>query len=350
MLVRGILKKIIAILIIIVFLYPQYSASGISGSGQIEIISLDENENPVDGVEYELINEAGTVISTQSSDSSGSTIFDNLENGSYIVSESNVPFPYQSLDVEFGFKLLDGNNTKTITNNMVLQEFGKIEIVQVDVYGNPLPGFEYNIYDENGNLVDTIITDENGHAVSDQLPKGTYYIVQTSVPNGYQLDSTRYQVSIGVGKLSVLHQSVVEKYSSAQNFYVLDEARNGIEGIKYNLYDSSNVVIERLVSNSSGSVTVGPLRAGQYYLSQSSGILGFEKNNDIIEFTVGIDGSVTGLPSEVILNATSQPVYSFELLSTGKFNLRLLLLVVIGIVLVLIRFSVERLKNENIND
>ena len=41
-----------------------------------------------------------------------------------------------------------------------------------------IPGVEFKVYDENNNVVDTLITDENGEATSKRLPIDQEYTVQ----------------------------------------------------------------------------------------------------------------------------------------------------------------------------
>ena len=46
--------------------------------------------------------------------------------------------------------------------------------------GTPIPNTEFEIYNyRTGNLVDTIVTDKNGVAISKPLPLGRYKIVES---------------------------------------------------------------------------------------------------------------------------------------------------------------------------
>ena len=60
----------------------------------------------------------------------------------------------------------------------------------------PLANAKFNIYDEQRNIVDTIVTDENGVAVSKKLMYGTYYYQEIEAPDGYILDNTEYKFNI----------------------------------------------------------------------------------------------------------------------------------------------------------
>lgn len=59
-----------------------------------------------------------------------------------------------------------------------------------------LEGAEFGIYDEEGNLVTTVITDENGEAYVEGLYYGTYYYNEIKAPTGYLVDLDMYEFSI----------------------------------------------------------------------------------------------------------------------------------------------------------
>ncbi len=69
--------------------------------------------------------------------------------------------------------------------------------------GVKLEGAEFEIYDENNNLVDTIVTDETGFAISKELLKGKYTIKEIKAPLYYVINENTFQTEI------VNHQETV---------------------------------------------------------------------------------------------------------------------------------------------
>jgi LPXTG-motif cell wall-anchored protein len=84
---------------------------------------------------------------------------------------------------------------------------GKIVIEKTDENTKkPIAGVEFEIRDKDGNVIETLVTDKNGHAESSRLPICTYNedgsfkenicytVVETKAVDGYILDETAYEV------------------------------------------------------------------------------------------------------------------------------------------------------------
>lgn len=83
---------------------------------------------------------------------------------------------------------------------------GKIIIEKTDeVTGKGIAGVEFEIRDKDGNVIETLVTDKNGHAESKELPIAVfkdgnfvedikYYVVETKAADGYILDGTPHEV------------------------------------------------------------------------------------------------------------------------------------------------------------
>lgn len=71
----------------------------------------------------------------------------------------------------------------------------RINLYKTNLAGIGMPGFEYTIYDKEGNIVDVITTDASGHAQSIVLPPGEYYIEQTNTPKDRVITRDRLSVT-----------------------------------------------------------------------------------------------------------------------------------------------------------
>lgn len=73
-----------------------------------------------------------------------------------------------------------------------------------------LAGAEYSVYkDENcTQIVDKIVTDENGHGELDELAIGKYWVKETKAPDGYTIDPEVYEVDATSGDSAVIEVTV----------------------------------------------------------------------------------------------------------------------------------------------
>lgn len=83
---------------------------------------------------------------------------------------------------------ISNENSEVIISTVdpdVVVEGGHVKIYKSNTSNGDedLGGFEYTIYDEDGNIIEVIVTDENGYAESDKLHPGHYYIERTGVPD-----------------------------------------------------------------------------------------------------------------------------------------------------------------------
>ena len=93
--------------------------------------------------------------------------------------------------------MISGGNIDPLYFNMNVKGLGpKVEINKVDSKSftsipsgeASLKGAKYGIYDMADNLIQTLITDENGYAISDYLPSfERMYLKEISASNGYQI-------------------------------------------------------------------------------------------------------------------------------------------------------------------
>ena len=68
-----------------------------------------------------------------------------------------------------------------------------------------LEGAQYDVYDTQGQVVDTITTDENGYGCSHELVAGYYKVWERSAPKGYALDTQGHAVDVLAGDTQTLN-------------------------------------------------------------------------------------------------------------------------------------------------
>lgn len=164
--------------------------------GRIEIVKKDKDTNePLAGVEFGLFDKDKNLIVKSTTNEDGICVFDNVPCGDYF---------YQELACEDKYVIDDTFYPITVTENEQSFSFdifnrikqGLLKIFKTDKDTNEaLAGVEFTIYDENGEVYQTFVTDENGY-FEIVLPYGTYTLVETKCRDGYMPNNEKYIVTI----------------------------------------------------------------------------------------------------------------------------------------------------------
>lgn len=167
--------------------------------GNVKILKFDKDNNKITlgGIEFELYNNSNELIGKYITDLNGEIKIDKLNIGKYYLREIKPKNGYEKLeDIEFEVKYnetvyLEIGNEKTK---------GKVKVIKVDKDNNEikLEGVEFVVLDENKNIVDNLITDQNGEAISKDLPiyKEKYYLKEVKSKDEYILDETEIEIDL----------------------------------------------------------------------------------------------------------------------------------------------------------
>ncbi|MDD2214289.1 MAG: SpaA isopeptide-forming pilin-related protein [Oscillospiraceae bacterium] len=178
-------------------------------TGTISLQKSGEDGKPLAGVTFRLKNEAGDVISEQSSDSDGRIIWKQLPLGHYQIEETAVPAPYllnpEIIEADLTTANPEGQFvfSTTVTNlaakaQVLLQkQCAKADKAAADKAGLSLAGAVYVLKDQAGNTVAELTTDAAGQAASPaDLPLGQYTLQEQQAAAGFALDPQVYPVDL----------------------------------------------------------------------------------------------------------------------------------------------------------
>lgn len=144
-------------------------------------------------------------------------------------------------------------NTETIIENELKK--GQINIIKVDEENNEvkLQGVEFEVLDEKGNILEKIITDEKGKALTQKYPirdfeKLTLREVKTL--EEYVLNDNPITIKLTADKVTDVTIKN-EKIKGKVEITKVDKKDNSkfLEGAKFGLYDENNNLIETLITD-----------------------------------------------------------------------------------------------------
>ena len=195
-----------------------HKVDAVTGEGIYGVTFLisDANRNPI---KQETSDQNGYVYLTGE-----------LADGKYFIQEIGVPEGYiidpevKTFWVEYGATSeITWKNTPTRAQIQITKKSKDANPINGFPAGSLLSGATFEIRDQANNLVDTIVTDQNGLAISKQLPLGRYTVKETVAPAHYLLNSTVLEANLEfagqIVRLEMHDKSVYTNVSIAKRGY-----------------------------------------------------------------------------------------------------------------------------------
>ena len=245
--------------------------------GGLVINKLDSvTHEPLEGVEFTITEADGTVVDDNGgmtssmglyrTDENGQIMIDGLV-GTFLVTETKTIEGYTiHEETRTQTVVINPNDTQTIT--VYNDPIGGVEIIKVnaDDTRERIPNTTFEIRRMDDALVGTVTTDRNGRVFL-SLENGSYYAVETESAEGFHRDDTPHYFEVENGETTTLQ--VENTPVSAILIHKTDSATGeGIYGVPFILYDSTNTPVGQYTSDNEGYVLIEGLEAGRYYLRE----------------------------------------------------------------------------------
>lgn len=177
-----------------------------TNKSKLQIQKKDKDTNlPIKGVKFSIKYQDGEDLGTYETDADGMIYLNKLKPGNIQIKEIQTDEKYilnpEVVNVKLGY-----NELKTVKIDNELKK-GSIKIIKVDGNDNKIriPNVKFEIYDENGELISTLITNENGEAVLDSLPICTKYTIKEVETNEeYELSDESITIKLEENEIKTL--------------------------------------------------------------------------------------------------------------------------------------------------
>ncbi|PGT64954.1 SpaA isopeptide-forming pilin-related protein [Bacillus thuringiensis] len=253
------------------------------------LIHKTDSENPnkgLKGAEFEVRNSANEVVATLKTDEKGFSVPQTLAPGTYKVYETVAPEGYQKLTSPVEVTLQAGE-TKTIEIKNTMQK-GQIEVKKIDSENGekPLANAEFDIV-KDGVVVEHIVTDKDGKAISKPLAPGKYILKETKAPEGYQLKETEFEVNVtGDGIFPIQVENAMVDKGNIEITKVDKENGAVLAGVEFEVQDEKDGVVRKVVTDKDGKANVSDLSVGKYKLVETKSLPGYKNLTEPVLFEI----------------------------------------------------------------
>ncbi|WP_144596349.1 MSCRAMM family protein [Bacillus cereus] len=172
---------------------------------------------------------------------------------------------------------------------------GKVKIKKVDSNNDnkKLEGAKFKIEDSKGKIVGELVTNEEGEAISKDLPIGNYTVVEVEAPKGYELLKDNITVKIekdAVVEIKIGNKKLPDPMGKMKLVKVdISDKNKKLARAKFHIEDSNKKVVGELVTNEEGEVISKNLPIGNYTVVEIEAPKGYELLKDKIAVKIEKD-------------------------------------------------------------
>ena len=225
--------------------------------GEIKVIKVDKENNKIriPNVEFEIINSEGDVVDKISTDVNGEAYTKRLPIGDYTIKEIKTGEKYLLNENNYEVEIKENETSEITIENE--RKKGKIKIIKVskddnklndDIKGDPIENVKFEIYSQDGFLIDTLVTDVDGIAISKDLDKGKYIIKEVEPGEYYVLNDETFEVLVE-NNGEIVEITIENEPANPETEIIKNgpQKANSGEEIKYefDIYNTGNTDLER---------------------------------------------------------------------------------------------------------
>lgn len=282
--------------------------TGQSIRGGLSLTKTSEAGEVLSGGLFRLYTSDGKQLLREAvTDASGTLVFGGLRRGKYLLKEITAPEGYVISSALAAGILVELTHTvdgelKAVT---YANEKTKATIRKVDASGRLLQDpAVFDLYKADGTLLKQNLTTVSGVLLLEDLAPGRYYVVETSAPDGFILNTQKHYFDIRIEADGTQMKPVVDvkNYKGSALLKKTDRFGGALTGAEFSLLDGRGAVLrEKLSVNAQGELLLTALAPGSYELVETKAANGYLLNTQGVVFT--IPEKVEGAPQRISLGS-----------------------------------------------
>ncbi|MDA1867284.1 SpaA isopeptide-forming pilin-related protein [Bacillus cereus] len=270
-------------------------------TGKVKIKKVDSNNDnkKLVGAKFHIEDSNKKVVGELVTNEEGEVISKDLPIGNYTIVEVEAPKGYELLKEKITVKIQkDAVVEIKIGNKKLPDPMGKMKLVKVDISdkNKKLAGAKFHIEDSNKKVVGELLTNEEGEAISKDLPIGNYTIVEVEAPKGYELLKEKITVKVekdAVVEIKIGNKKLPDPMGKMKLVKVdISDKNKKLAGAKFHIEDSKGKIVGELVTNEEGEVVSKDLPKGNYTIVEVEAPKGYELLKEKITVKVEKDAVI----------------------------------------------------------
>lgn len=217
--------------------------------------------------------------------SDGTVIVSGLQPGTLYAKEIPTDDSYWNFDTAVKTVAIQANQTASVT--FTNTHLGRIQIVKTTNTGNNLDGWTFRVRDSNGKTVGDFTTDENGYAITRNLPLGRYTVVELPTEDAYWAGELGFHTVLVTGGKDAV-DTWLNREQGLVWIYKKTNTGESVEGWHITIYSDEECTKEvgTVITNAAGKAG-HYLSPGTYYAKETGDELGrFEDEYWMVDETV----------------------------------------------------------------
>ena len=285
----------------------------------------EDTDIPVPDVKFGLYKDK-KLVQEKTTDKNGKIKFENLYPGKYILKEieANEDYILDTTEHELELKYKEEKEI-TVSNKL---KPGQVKVIKVDSENNEIKieGVKFQVLDKDGKVLEEITTDEKGEAITQKYSLKQYeeiYLKEIETDSNYVLNDEITEVKLEANRvknIQIENEKIkgkikIIKTSKDDNIITGQKAGSLLEGVKFEIYNSKNKLVEKLTTDKNGVAISKDLEKGDYKIKEIETNKYYYLNEKNINVTIEKDKEVVSVS---ITNESQNPNIDIEKSGTEK--------------------------------
>lgn len=242
-------------------------------------------EDALPGALIEVRSSEGEIICRAYTDANGAIPDIPVTPGAYTFREVYAPSGYALSEAEMHFTVhADGSVTG---DTVIRDDYTRVTLRKQNEQGEPLSGAAFALRREDGTILMTALSDENGVVTFERIPYGSYTMVETKPLPGYLPNGTEITLTVDGTFVNLTEPlATVVNVPATFDLMKVDHRNRPLAGAKFALENEAGKVLRELVSGGDGMVHTGQLMPGRYTLREIEAPEGYIRTDEVIEWVV----------------------------------------------------------------